>query len=328
MATKKTKKKAARKSSVKKAPAKKKSSKKSVSKKKQVKAKSKKKASKAKAKKASPKASKKKAAAKKKSVKKKAAKKSVAKKKGAKKAVKKKTAVQKKKASAPKKKVNSKSKASPKKAKAKKGKEKVVLKPKKASPKEKPKAPAAQKTTLGKVMKKVMSKPSVQKKLQAVKSDPLLGKKAPQFTLNDNRGREQKLTNLSSAFVVLFFYPKDDTPGCTLEAKGFTKDMRHFKKLDCAVFGVSGGDEETKDRFCKKHGLKIPLLADKTFSVSKKYGAYGEKSFMGRKYMGILRKTVILDKSHKVIKVYEKVKPEGHSTEVYKFIADFKKNGG
>ncbi|RMG41922.1 MAG: thioredoxin-dependent thiol peroxidase [Candidatus Dadabacteria bacterium] len=146
------------------------------------------------------------------------------------------------------------------------------------------------------------------------------GKKAPSFTLPDKDGSKYRLASSEADYTVLFFYPKDNTPGCTIEAKEFSKDINKFKKLNVEVVGVSGGDVDSKVKFAKKHKLKTRLLADKDFKVSQKYGFYGKKSFMGKTFNGIKRSTVILDKNRKVIKVFDRVKPRGHSKEVLEFI--------
>lgn len=139
---------------------------------------------------------------------------------------------------------------------------------------------------------------------------------APDFHLKDKDGKIYSLKSFNSKYLVVYFYPKDDTSGCTLEAKGFTNDLNKFEKLNAKVIGISGGDETTKRKFCDKYNLKVLLLSDPDFSVCKKYGVYGEKSFMGKKFLGIKRITFILDKDKKVIKSYENVTPEMHSEEV------------
>ncbi len=147
------------------------------------------------------------------------------------------------------------------------------------------------------------------------------GDAAPGFTLMDKDNEEHALDKVSSRFIILYFYPKDNTPGCTLEAKGFEELLPEFEKLDAKVIGISGGDEQSKEKFCKKQGLKsLLLLADKDFEVSKAYGVYGEKKFMGRTFEGISRTTFILGRDHKVLKAYNKVKPIPHPKEVLEFI--------
>ena len=147
------------------------------------------------------------------------------------------------------------------------------------------------------------------------------GKKAPMFTLADRNGEKLALKDVESDFTVLFFYPKDNTPGCTIEAKGFSDSLNKFTKKNIQVIGISGGDAKTKDKFCKKHSLKVNLLSDTDFKVAKKYQAFGEKKFMGRTFKGIYRHTFVLDKNKKVIKVFDKVKPAEHSREVLEFIS-------
>src|SRR5690606_5335196 len=148
-----------------------------------------------------------------------------------------------------------------------------------------------------------------------------LNSKAPNFILKDKDSKSHQLRKIKSLYYVIYFYPKDNTSGCTLEAKGFSRDLLKFKRKKIEVIGISGGDEKTKTNFCKKHRLKVKLLSDPTFAVSKKYGCYGKKIFMGRIYYGIFRKTFILDKNQKIIKIYDSVTPESHSKEVLNFIS-------
>ena len=146
------------------------------------------------------------------------------------------------------------------------------------------------------------------------------GSKAPAFNLEGSNETSVNLADIPEKFVVLFFYPKDNTPGCTLEAKEFSKMLPKFQKAGAAVFGLSGLDVKSKDKFCDKYGLKIPLLADPDFEVAKKYDCYGEKSFMGRKYNGISRKTFVIDEERKIAKIFDSVKPGFHGKEVLEFI--------
>ena len=146
------------------------------------------------------------------------------------------------------------------------------------------------------------------------------GEQAPDFSLRDKDSNIHSLSEINSDYVLIYFYPKDSTPGCTIEAQEFSKDIEEFNKLNTTIIGISGGDEKSKTKFCEKHDLKILLLSDSDFSVSNNYGVYGEKSFMGRKYMGISRWTFVLNKDHKIIKIYDKVKPAEHSQEVLDFI--------
>ena len=147
-----------------------------------------------------------------------------------------------------------------------------------------------------------------------------VGEQAPDFSLRDKDSGIHSLSEINSDYVIVYFYPKDNTPGCTIEAKEFSRDKEYFNKLNTTIIGISGGDEKSKTKFCEKQNLKVLLLSDSDFSVSNNYGVYGEKSFMGRKYMGISRWTFVLNKNHKIIKIYDKVKPAEHSQEVLEFI--------
>jgi len=153
-----------------------------------------------------------------------------------------------------------------------------------------------------------------------------VGKTAPDFSLKDKDG---KITNLKETITnhnhtIIYFYPKDNTPGCTIEANDFTKYQNDFNKLNTKIIGISGGDEKSKEKFCTAHNIKITLLSDPDFKTSTKYGVYGEKSFMGRKFMGIKRFTFILDKNKKIIKIYPNVKAKDHAEEVLEFIKSLK----
>lgn len=150
------------------------------------------------------------------------------------------------------------------------------------------------------------------------------GKKAPAFKLLDRDGEQHQLKELLADYSVIYFYPKDDTPGCTIEAQEFTKYLTQFKKLNVNVVGISGGDQKTKSKFCTKHKLQVLLLSDSDFAVSKKYGVYGEKAFMGKKYMGISRVTYLLDSAGKVLEVYDNVKAKGHAQEILEYIKGLK----
>lgn len=150
-----------------------------------------------------------------------------------------------------------------------------------------------------------------------------VGDIAPDFILKDRLNQEHQLSRIKK-IKVLYFYPKDNTPGCTIESKGFSLMLDEFENLNATVIGVSGGDNKSKEKFCATHNLKHVLLSDVDFFVSKEYGVYGEKSFMGKKYLGISRITFILDKNNKIIKIYDPVKPIGHAKEVLNFIKSLK----
>jgi peroxiredoxin Q/BCP len=141
---------------------------------------------------------------------------------------------------------------------------------------------------------------------------------APDFTMKDKSGRATKLSELrGKKSVVVYFYPKDFTPGCTMEATEFSRDYKKFVEASIEVVGISPDDEESHQKFRDKMGMPYPLVADTENGVSKKYGVYGLKSFMGREYMGVNRSTFLVDKSGKIVRVYKKVKPAGHSREVF-----------
>ncbi len=146
------------------------------------------------------------------------------------------------------------------------------------------------------------------------------GSKAPDFSLKDKDGNVFKLYDRNSEYNVVYFYPKDNTPGCTIEANEFSSVLDDFGKLGVGVIGISGGDEKSKKKFCERHELRVTLLSDPDFKVCKNYKAYGEKKFMGRTYNGIFRVTYVLDKDKKIVKVYDKVKAAGHAKEVLEFI--------
>jgi len=142
------------------------------------------------------------------------------------------------------------------------------------------------------------------------------GKKAPAFTLPSSEGGEVSLKDLKGKTVVLYFYPKDDTPGCTREACAFRDTQAPIKKAGALVFGVSGDSLESHGKFKTKYKLNFPLLSDKGNEVATKFGAYGEKTLYGRKFMGIIRSTFIIDGDGVVRKVFPKVKVDGHAEKV------------
>lgn len=142
------------------------------------------------------------------------------------------------------------------------------------------------------------------------------GKKAPAFTLKDQEGKSHKLSDYAGRAVILYFYPKDDTPGCTQESCDFQALLPRLKRQDAVVFGVSILDEKSKARFADKHGLTFPLLADADHAVAEKYGVWQEKSNYGRKYMGIARTTYLIDADGKVLERWDSVKVKGHADTV------------
>ena len=142
------------------------------------------------------------------------------------------------------------------------------------------------------------------------------GKKAPAFSLKDQDGTTHRLSDYAGKAVVLFFYPKDSTPGCTKEACDFQKALPRLKTNKAVVFGISILDEASKARFAKKYDLSFPLLADEDHAVAEKYGVWQKKSFLGRKYMGNVRTTYLIDREGKVARRWDKVKVFGHADEV------------
>lgn len=142
------------------------------------------------------------------------------------------------------------------------------------------------------------------------------GKKAPAFSLEDQDGNTVKLSDFKGKQVVLYFYPKDDTPGCTREACAFRDEHTKLKKKGAVVLGVSPDNAARHAKFAAKYELPFPLLADTEHEVAEKYGAWGEKSLYGRKFMGIIRSTVLIDEDGKVKKTWPKVKVDGHVDEV------------
>lgn len=146
------------------------------------------------------------------------------------------------------------------------------------------------------------------------------GKKAPAFTLPSSEGGQLKLSDLKGKTVVLYFYPKDDTPGCTREAQAFRDAMRKLKGRDAVVVGVSRDSLESHDRFRKKHKLNFPLLSDADAKVHERYGAWGEKNMYGKKTIGPIRTTVVIGPDQKVVKVFPKVRVDGHVDKVLEAI--------
>jgi thioredoxin-dependent peroxiredoxin len=142
------------------------------------------------------------------------------------------------------------------------------------------------------------------------------GTKAPDFSAKNTDGETVRLKDLRGQKVVLYFYPKDDTPGCTKEACSFRDSFSDFKKRGIAVLGVSLDSEASHKKFTAKYKLPFPLLVDTDHSISDAYGVYGEKKFMGRTYLGVKRMTFLIDEKGKIKKVFEKVKPEEHAREV------------
>ena len=142
------------------------------------------------------------------------------------------------------------------------------------------------------------------------------GKKAPVFSLKDQEGKPRRLADYAGRPVVLYFYPKDDTPGCTKEACAFRDNLPRFKGSKAVVLGVSILDEASKARFAGKYGLPFPLLADPDHAVAEQFGVWQKKSRYGRTYMGIARTTYLIGPDGKVAKRWDNVKVDGHAEAV------------
>lgn len=149
-----------------------------------------------------------------------------------------------------------------------------------------------------------------------------VGTAAPDFTLSDQNGESHSLSAERGHTVLLYFYPKDDTPGCTKEACGFRDRIAEFQKKGVTVFGVSKDSVASHKKFADKFTLAFPLLSDPDATVIKAYGAWGEKSFLGKTSMGILRISYLIDSEGKIAKVYEKVKPDEHPSEILRDIEE------
>jgi len=140
--------------------------------------------------------------------------------------------------------------------------------------------------------------------------------KAPNFTLDSTAEIFYSLKDSFGKYVVLYFYPKDDTPGCTIETNDFNKLLPKFKKLNCDIFGISKDDLKSHHKFKEKYKIKFDLLSDEELSILKKYKVWVKKKFMGREFMGILRTTFLIDPNGKILKIWDNVKVKDHANEV------------
>ncbi len=152
------------------------------------------------------------------------------------------------------------------------------------------------------------------------------GDSVPKFEATDANGNKVKSTDFNGKKHVIYFYPKDFTPGCTTEADEFSKDYKKFQKEGIEVIGVSPDDVESHKKFCDKMGIKFHLLADADKEISQKFGVWGKKKFMGHEYMGVFRSTFLVNQKGKIFKIYPKVKPSGHSKEVLEDFLNVNKN--
>ncbi len=140
--------------------------------------------------------------------------------------------------------------------------------------------------------------------------------KASNFSLPSTNKKKFILKDNVGKYVVLYFYPKDDTPGCTIETNEFNKLLSKFKKLECEVYGISKDSLKSHDKFRDKYKIKFDLLADEELKVLKKYKVWKKKKFMGREFMGVVRTTYLLDKKGQILKVWNNVKAKDHAIEV------------
>ncbi|MGA9531213.1 MAG: thioredoxin-dependent thiol peroxidase [Anaerolineales bacterium] len=153
-------------------------------------------------------------------------------------------------------------------------------------------------------------------------STPKLGSKAPSFSLPDQRGQTVSLADYSGKPFVLYFYPKDDTPGCTKEACGFRDNWDAFETAGIDVVGISPDSPASHTKFMNKYDLPFTLLADEDHAICEAYGVWGTKKFRGREYMGVKRTTFVIDGDGKISHVYENVKPSGHSQQLLEALTE------
>lgn len=151
-----------------------------------------------------------------------------------------------------------------------------------------------------------------------------VGDKAPAFSLKNTDGKTVKLSDFKGKKVVIYFYPRDMTPGCTVEACGFRDDYAQLKKRSVEILGVSGDDQASHQKFTEKYSLPFTLLSDPDHTMMEKYGAWGEKSMYGKKFMGILRITYVIDEEGKIAHIFKKVKTDTHSQDVIKVVDGMK----
>jgi len=149
--------------------------------------------------------------------------------------------------------------------------------------------------------------------------------KASNFTLPSTSKTQYTLKNSLGKFVVLYFYPKDDTPGCTIETNDFNKLLPKFNKLNCEIYGVSKDNIKSHDKFREKYKIKFDLLSDEETKIHKKYNVWGKKKFMGREFLGTIRTTFLIDKKGKILKTWENVKVKDHAQEVLETLKNLSK---
>ncbi len=143
-----------------------------------------------------------------------------------------------------------------------------------------------------------------------------INSKAPNFNLISTNGNSYSLKDSIRSYVVLYFYPKDDTPGCTIETNDFNKLLTKFKKLNCEVYGISKDNIKSHNKFKEKYKIKFDLLADDEIKIVKSYKVWAKKKFMGREFMGVVRSTFLIDPKGKIVKIWDNVKVKDHAQEV------------
>lgn len=161
-------------------------------------------------------------------------------------------------------------------------------------------------------------------KRKSFPKNKFVGKKVPDFKLKDQDGRTHSLKDYAGRIILLYFYPKDMTPGCTIEAEGFRDNFDELKSYGVVVLGVSADSESSHKKFCDKHELNFPLLSDEKKAILKKYGVWVKKSMYGREYMGINRESFLIGKDSKIIKHYSRVNPAIHPQEVLEDVKGLK----
>ena len=149
--------------------------------------------------------------------------------------------------------------------------------------------------------------------------------KAPILNLNSTSGNSYSLKDSIGKYVILYFYPKDDTPGCIIETNDFNKLLTKFKKLNCDVFGVSKDDLKSHNKFKEKYKIKFDLLVDDEIKIVKSYKVWAKKKFMGREFMGVIRSTFLIDPKSKIVKIWDNVKVKDHAKEVLDTLKNIQK---
>ena len=149
--------------------------------------------------------------------------------------------------------------------------------------------------------------------------------KAPDFKLPSTNKKDYSLKDSKGNYVIIYFYPKDDTPGCTTETNDFNKLLPKFKKLNCEILGISKDNLNSHEKFKNKYKIKFDLLADEEKKVLKKYKVWAKKKFMGREFLGIVRTTFLIDKKGKILKIWNNVKVNGHAQEVLETLENISK---